>query len=107
MYTLEQGALVFLTFLIKDSQAIVFVISIFAIVVLTTFSIHKLVMESRIKMLESMLSKLIEDKHILEFKLNDVYTRYDGLYHLLVENRKSKTKGIYRTKSKTLNKGAP
>lgn len=48
LYALEQFGLVWFAFNIENLQLLGFIVSIFALIVLTTFSLHKLVMESRI-----------------------------------------------------------
>ena len=65
LYSLEQFGLVWFTFNIKNPEQLVFVVSIFAIIVLTTFSIHKIIMESRIKVLETHLNNVLEKQKFL------------------------------------------
>jgi len=56
IYACEQIVLVLLTYLFP--QLIMLTITTFAIIVLTTFAVHKLIMESRIKLLESQVIEL-------------------------------------------------
>ncbi len=66
IYTLEQIILIWLTFHARKLAELNYIISIFAVIVLTTFAIHKIVMESRIKYLENELVKLSQEKTNLE-----------------------------------------
>ena len=58
LYAIEQIVLISLIFTIRDNESSTLIISIFAIVVLTTFALHKMVMESRIKVLEEKLKEI-------------------------------------------------
>src|SRR3989344_212426 len=69
VYTVEQAFLVWFTYLSTDIIELSFIISMFAIVVLTTFALHKLVMESRIRVLESKIKETFEEKNVLENKV--------------------------------------
>ncbi|MFH1638423.1 MAG: hypothetical protein ABIB71_08410 [Candidatus Woesearchaeota archaeon] len=55
-YTIEQAALVILTYLLPQYSLLC--VSLFAILVLSTFAVHKLAMESRIKILENNVVEL-------------------------------------------------
>ncbi len=55
-------------------------VSLFAIIILTLFSLHKLVMESRIKILEQQVMDLTFDKEKITEDIAEMYNRY---YELL------------------------
>jgi hypothetical protein len=55
LYSIEQIMLILFTIVIKDIEELVAIVSIFAVIVLTTFALHKTMMESRIKKLEESL----------------------------------------------------
>ena len=65
-YSMEQAILIYLTFKVKDNTTLILIISIFAVIILTTFSLQKLIMESRIRILENKVEKTLNDKMILE-----------------------------------------
>ena len=79
LYTIEQAVLVWLTYVITDPFQLVFVISMFALIVLSTFAFHKLVMESRIRLLENELNALSIDKSLLQVKAQFMEARYREL----------------------------
>lgn len=62
-----------------NTQELLFTISIFIVVFLTTFAIHKIVMESRIKFLEQELTDAIRDKFDLGLKFRDLTGKYEEL----------------------------
>ncbi len=64
------------TFTANSLEELGFIISLFAIIVLTTFALHKLVMESRIKLLEQEVSTLQHEKFELESYINQVRKEY-------------------------------
>ncbi len=80
LYTLEQALLVFFTFLVRDAEELGLIIAIFALIVLTTFSIHKLLMESRIKHLENEVQLLLTEIQLLETSIKELRGAYDELY---------------------------
>lgn len=77
LYALEQVALVLLTY--ADPYDIGLIVSVFALAVLTTFSLHKLVMESRIKWLEAEVSGLQVDMGVLTSEVEQITRRYKDL----------------------------
>ncbi len=79
IYTFEQLLLVILSFLLKEPSQLNFVIALFSLIVLMTFSIHKLLMESRIKMLESKINDLMNSKISLEDINNRIYVNHHEL----------------------------
>ena len=83
IYTLEQGLLIYLSFNAKDNTELTLIVSIFAIIVLTTFALHKILMESRIKMLEKELNLLREEKQSLEGETNRTISTYKLLFNQL------------------------
>lgn len=66
LYSVEQFLLILFSYKAKSVQELSFIISVFAIIVLTTFAFHKLLMESRIKYLENKVAEADSDKRILE-----------------------------------------
>lgn len=81
IYSIEQVLLVYFAFNAKGLESFSFIVSIFAIIVLTTFAFHKLLMESRIKMLENEVNGLLLDKTALESHVHDLKRGYDQLVH--------------------------
>lgn len=77
LYAFEQAALIWLTYI--DPQDIGLIISVFALAVLTTFSLHKLVMESRIKWLETEVSGLQADMSVLTSEVEQITRRHNDL----------------------------
>ena len=65
LYTLEQAALIWFTYVVEKPEDWSFVVSIFALMVLTTFALHKLTMESRIRVLETQVNDLQHEKSSL------------------------------------------
>ncbi len=72
VYTLEQALLVWLTFTATNLEELGLIVSLFALIVLTTFTFHKLVMESRIGLLEKEINTLHQDKNYLEGKMKQM-----------------------------------
>ena len=79
VYALEQLALILITYLIEDLHALSLIVSVFALVVLTTFAVHKLIMESRIKILEEDVKSMSNEKISIEEKARDIYEKYNEL----------------------------
>ena len=90
----------YLTFKISNPQEMGLVISIFAIVVLTTFALHKLLMESRIKILEEQIRGVIEEKIAIENKAEDLYEKNIEIHELF-----EKSINLNTLKSEKLKKG--
>ena len=72
LYAFEQITLVYLVFHSRTITELGFIVSIFAIIVLTTFSIHKLVMESRIRILETQVRDLQEERQMMEVRAKEI-----------------------------------
>ncbi|MBI4451708.1 hypothetical protein HY642_07070 [Candidatus Woesearchaeota archaeon] len=77
LYSLEQAGLVLLTYWSPQDSALI--ISVFALAVLTTFSLHKLVMESRIRLLEKEVAQLQGDINVLAVEAAKINERYNRL----------------------------
>ena len=80
VYTLEQGLLLFIISRIGIDLEIV---SYFALIVLLTFGLHKIIMESRIKMLENEIVELKNENDIMnkEAKIMiDVFNEIESEY---------------------------
>ncbi len=66
LYSFEQILLIWVSYKAKNIPELGFFISLFAVIVLATFSLHKLLMESRIKYLENKVAEADSNKRILE-----------------------------------------
>ncbi len=77
VYSFEQLILLILTFTAETVLEISLYVSIFAIVVLITFSLHSFVKESRIKILENKLSIIEAEKNSFKKKFIVVNERYE------------------------------
>ncbi len=103
VYTIEQVALVLLTYFINNMAVFNVVVSLFALVVLTTFSLHRLVMESRIKTLESEVQMAIADNENQFQTINTLQREYHHLQQ--IKSRKIPHPNHHQaTKSKDFNK---
>ena len=76
IYSNEQLALVLLTYLSNDPKYMSLIISLFALIVLTTFSIHKISMESKINMLERELNTSNQHKIDAVNNYRDLKNKY-------------------------------
>lgn len=95
LYAFEQVLLIWFTYTSKNLQEWGFIISLFAVIVLTTFALQKIVMESRIRMLETIVQNAQYDKKLLEIKNKQVISAYDEL-------ARSASKNLYREKDNKL-----
>ena len=77
LYAIEQLTLVLFVSLYKESDHLPFIASIFAIIVLTTFALHKLAMDSRIKLLEERVRLVVKEKAELEIQNKYFHDEYD------------------------------
>ncbi len=67
-------------------------VSLFANIVLTTFALHKQIMESRIRQLEQQASAVPIQMNMLNAELQDIVRRYNGLvetYNQLLSEKQS------------------
>ena len=80
LYAIEQLLLIGFTFTASSIMELGFIVSVFAIIVLTTFSLHKLVMESRIKLLEQEVSGLQQEKFAFESSFNEAKRGYSKVF---------------------------
>jgi ABC-type transport system involved in cytochrome bd biosynthesis fused ATPase/permease subunit len=82
LYASEQAALIWITFNLKVQLG--YIVSLFALVVLTTFALQKVIMESRIRILENEVNKIVKDERVdlkSEFEsLSKGYYELLGLY---------------------------
>ncbi len=85
----------------NDPEKLSLVVSVFALIILGTFSLHMLVMNSRIKILETNLNNISRIKNELGFKIvlmnrefNEVVKEYNGV----VKELNSLTKPLNRDK---------
>lgn len=87
IYAIEQITLILLIEWYPELRTII--ISLFAVFVLTTFSLHKLVMESRIKKLESEVSELQTEHGIMISQAEEISNRYNDLARVFELQRQS------------------
>ena len=80
LYAIEQIFLIYFTFKSKDIKDLGFIVSVFAVIVLTTFALHKLLMVSRIKILESEVKKLQLKKFSLETIIKIIKEEYSNIF---------------------------
>lgn len=80
LYAVEQVLLLGFTFTAPSLEELGFIISLFAIIVLTTFALHKLVMESRIKLLEHEVNDLQREKFAFESSFNEAKKGYSRVF---------------------------
>ena len=73
VYTIEQAVLISLASEIAERPQIV---SYFALIVLLTFGLHKLVMESRMKVLENKVISLSTDNELINYQAEENFERY-------------------------------
>ena len=79
LYAGEQVLLIWFTYDSKNIVELGFIISLFAVIVLTTFALQKIVMESRIRVLETIVQNAKYDKELLEIKNKQVIAAYEEL----------------------------
>jgi len=75
VYAIEQIVLITLAYLYP--KHIFLFVSVFAVIVLSTFAFHKLLMESRIKILEERTMDLNFEKQNIELESQELYSRYN------------------------------
>lgn len=80
LYAFEQILLIGFTFTASSLEELGFIVSLFAIIVLTTFALHKLVMESRIKLLEQEVNELQHEKFALESSFSQAKKGYSSVF---------------------------
>lgn len=90
LYSLSQILLIL--FVELYPQKISFTLSVFAILVLSVFALHKLLMESRIKVLEGQVTDLQKEKQQIIFRSEKLLNKY-----VLITQ-------FFQSKSKDLNK---
>jgi hypothetical protein len=83
IYAIEQIGLILLIEMHPELRTII--ISLFAVIVLTTFSLHKQMMESRIKILESELGELQNEHRITISEAEAISNRYNELARGILE----------------------
>ena len=76
LYSLEQLILVLLVYFSSTVSEVSFYVSIFAIIILTTFNLHKFMMESRISRLEENINLLSSEKQRVELLLEYLRKEY-------------------------------
>ena len=86
LYSFEQLLLVIITADIKNLQELTVIISIFVIIVLTTFSLHKVLMDSRIKLLEKDVNMLHTQKEFVVREYKNLHSQHEQLLDLVERN---------------------
>jgi hypothetical protein len=79
LYSIEQIFLISLTILCKSNSSFNLVISIYVVVVLTTFSLQKLVMQSKIRVLEDKINLIQSDSVSKKIKFKLMLDKYNEL----------------------------
>ena len=95
LYSLEQVGLVWFIYHLSDSGQLGFVVSLFVVIVLTTFGLHKLAIESRTNMLQRGLQEQLDEKMVMEAKTRQIIEKYDELadaYNKLLTKSLNSTK---------------
>lgn len=82
IYAFEQTALIISTFIFKNTEELSLIISIFAVLVLTTFALHKLVMESIIKSQQKELTEIKKEINSLTISAKEAISNYDELLNI-------------------------
>ena len=77
LYALLQIALIL--FVDVYPTKIFLILSVFAILVLSLFALHKLLMESRIKLLENRVNELTLEKQEILSMMRELYGKYDKI----------------------------
>jgi len=96
IYTLEQILLVFFTYLFANSsQILVFSISIMAVLILSTFALHKMTIHSRMKLLEKQLADAMNDKYAMEKRVKESQERIQRKIEEILFAHNSKN--LYKT----------
>lgn len=89
LYALLQIALIF--FVEVYPIKITFILSVFAILVLSLFALHKLLMESRIRLLENRVAEMTLGKEALLSIIREIYESYSKIH----TEARSESKSIY------------
>ena len=79
VYAVEQFLLIWYTFNSNSLEDWGYIISMFAVIVLTTFALHKLLMESRIRVLEDEVKELQLKKFSLESSAKEINDKHKEL----------------------------
>ena len=86
VYTAEQALLIYLlSLLVTPPSPILNIVSYFALIVLFTFGLHKFLMESRIKVLESEMIELKSENDYLSDLNEQLIKRHENLDAYLKE----------------------
>jgi len=81
LYAIEQVALIWFAFNCDSLDKLVYIVSIFAVIVLTTFALHKFLMESIIKCLQR---EVQDEKIALESFARKASDEYQELFNTIV-----------------------
>tara|TARA_Y100000310_G_scaffold345846_1_gene471184 strand:+ start:67140 stop:67550 length:411 start_codon:yes stop_codon:yes gene_type:complete len=85
IYSFEQGMLILSVYFFGEYIEIV--VAIFAILVLTTFAVHKLIMESRIKLLEKTILGMELNMQSIVQETEKTTNDYDIMLDNLIESK--------------------
>src|SRR3989344_4179691 len=89
-YAVEQLILLALSYRANTAPQIAFIVSVFAVVILTTFAVHKLVMESRIRNLEEQLTHIQMKYRGIGESWQAVSSEHDELIDKITKEKKRK-----------------
>ena len=73
LYTLEQAALIFF---VTENGINLEIVSYFALLVLLTFGLHKIMMESRLKIFEDEIIGLKNENDLIKFQSDEIFNSY-------------------------------
>ena len=79
IYAIEQIILILLTFRIKNLIDLTLIVSLFAVIFLTTFAIHKLIMDSRSKILEKKVNTLQKENFEINLRMKTLSLEHFGV----------------------------
>ncbi len=87
LYAAEQVFLVFFTLYFKNNRDLLaLTISLFIVLFLTTFALQKIVMESRIRVLEKKIQSANYEKNTLELEYKELKSSYEELARFISEH---------------------
>lgn len=80
LYTIEQAWLILAIYLYKNSNDfLLIIVSFFALIVITTFSYHKIIMDSRARSLEKNLNAIRNEMNLLIFDYEHLANHHSAL----------------------------
>ena len=79
MYAIEQIFLIYFTYIIVNPKTLGAIVSIYIVIMLSSFSLQKLFLRSRMKILEEMIQEISSEKDEIESKAGIIYDKYKEL----------------------------